>query len=33
VALEAGRTAVELGRIDPDHAESALVELEQQLSI
>jgi hypothetical protein len=32
-ALEAGKTAVELGRIDPEHAEAALVELEQQLSM
>jgi|SRR5690348_2527584 hypothetical protein len=32
-ALEAGKTAVELGRIDPEHAEAALVELEQQLSV
>jgi hypothetical protein len=32
-ALEAGRTAVELGRIDPEHAEAALTELEQQLSV
>jgi hypothetical protein len=33
VALEAGKTAVESGRIDPEHAEAALVELEQQLSV
>ena len=32
-ALEAGKTAVELGRIDPEYAEAALVELEQQLSM
>jgi hypothetical protein len=32
-AVEAGKTAVEIGRIDPEHAEAALVELEQQLSI
>jgi hypothetical protein len=32
-ALEAGKTAVELGRIDPEDAEAALVELEQQLSM
>jgi hypothetical protein len=32
-ALEAGKIAVELGRIDPEHAEAALVELEQQLSV
>jgi hypothetical protein len=32
-ALEAGKTAVEIGRISPEHAEAALVELEQQLSI
>jgi hypothetical protein len=31
-ALEAGKTAVESGRIDPHYAEAALVELEQQLS-
>jgi len=30
-ALEAGITAVETGRIDPEHAEAALIELEQQL--
>ena len=29
-AVEAGKTAVEIGRIDPQHAEAAL---EQQLSI
>ena len=32
-ALEAGITAVETGRIDPEHAEAALIELEQQLSV
>jgi hypothetical protein len=32
-ALEAGKTAVESGRIDPEHAEAALTELEQQLSV
>jgi hypothetical protein len=32
-ALEAGITAVESGRIDPEHAEAALIELEQQLSL
>jgi len=32
-AVEAGKTAVEIGRIDPQHAEAALIELEQQLSI
>jgi hypothetical protein len=32
-ALEAGKTAVESGRIDPEHAEAALIELEQQLSV
>jgi hypothetical protein len=32
-ALEAGITAVEAGRIDPEHAEAALIELEQQLSV
>ena len=31
-ALEAGKTAVEIGRIDPENAEAALTELEQQLS-
>ena len=31
-ALEAGKTAVESGRIDPHYAEVALVELEQQLA-
>jgi thiazole synthase ThiGH ThiG subunit len=31
VALEAGKTAVEMGRIDPEHAEAALTEIEQQL--
>jgi hypothetical protein len=32
-AVEAGKVAVEIGRIDPEHAEAALIELEQQLSI
>ena len=32
VALEEGKTAVESGRIDPEQAEVALNELEQQLS-
>src|SRR5215467_13349240 len=32
-AVEAGRTAAEIGKIDPEHAEAALVELEQQLSL
>ena len=31
VALEAGKAAVEIGRIDPEHAEAALTEIEQQL--
>jgi hypothetical protein len=31
-ALEAGKAAVEIGRIDPEHAEAALTELEQQLN-
>jgi hypothetical protein len=31
-ALEVGKTAVESGRIDPERAEVALNELEQQLS-
>ena len=31
-ALEAGRTAVESGRIEPEQAEGALNDLEQQLS-
>jgi len=31
-ALEVGKTAVESGRIDPEQAEVALNELEQQLS-
>ena len=31
LALKAGKTAVEIGRIDPEHAEAALTELEQQL--
>jgi hypothetical protein len=31
-ALEAGKTAVESGRIDPHYAEAALIELEEQLS-
>jgi hypothetical protein len=30
-ALEAGKAAVEIGRIDPEHAVAALTELEQQL--
>ena len=30
--LEAGKAAVETGRIDPEYAEAALIELEQQLS-
>lgn len=30
-ALEAGKTAVEIGKIDPEHAEAALIELEEQL--
>jgi hypothetical protein len=32
-ALEAGKTAAESGTIDPEHAEAALSELEQQLSV
>lgn len=32
-ALEAGKAAVEIGRIDPEHAEAALTELEQQLRV
>ena len=32
-ALEAGKAAVEIGRIDPEHAEAALTELEQQLHV
>jgi len=32
VALEAGKTAVEIGRIDPEQAEVALNELELQLA-
>src|ERR1700730_626360 len=32
-AVEAGIMAVETGRIDPEHAEAALIELEQQLSV
>jgi len=32
VALETGKAAVEIGRIDPEHAEAALTELEQQLN-
>jgi len=32
-ALEAGKAAVEIGRIDPEHAEAALIELEQQLRV
>jgi len=31
-ALEVGKTAVESGRIDPEQADVALNELEQQLS-
>jgi len=31
-ALEVGKTAVESGRIDPEEAEGALNDLEQQLS-
>jgi hypothetical protein len=30
-ALEAGKAAVEIGRIDPEQAEAALTELEEQL--
>ena len=33
VALEAGKSAAESGKIDPEHAEAALIELEQQLSV
>ena len=32
-ALDAGKMAVEIGRIDPEEAEAALTELEQQLSV
>src|SRR5262252_3931959 len=32
-ALEAGKTAVESGRIDPEQAEDALNELEEELSV
>jgi hypothetical protein len=32
-AVEAGRTAVETGSVNPEHAEAALIEVEQQLSI
>ena len=32
-ALEAGKTAVEIGRIDPEQAKAALSELEQQLVV
>jgi hypothetical protein len=32
-ALDAGKTAVEIGKIDPEHAEAALAELEQQLEV
>jgi hypothetical protein len=32
IAVEAGRTAVETGKIDPDAAEGALGEMEQELS-
>ena len=31
-ALQAGKTAVESGRIDPHYAEAVLIELEEQLS-
>jgi hypothetical protein len=31
-ALEAGKTAVESGKIDPGYAEAVLIELEEQLS-
>ena len=33
IALEAGKTAVEIGRIDPEQAEAALTQLEQQLDV
>ena len=32
-AVEAGKTAVEIGRIDPEQAEAALIELEHQLYV
>jgi hypothetical protein len=32
-AVEVGKTAVETGSIDPEHAEAALSELEQQLYV
>jgi hypothetical protein len=32
-ALEVGKTAVEIGKIDPEDAEAALTELEQQLDV
>jgi len=32
-ALEAGKTAVEIGTIDPERAEAELIELEQQLLV
>ena len=32
-ALEAGKTAAESGKIDPEQAEAALVELEEELSV
>jgi hypothetical protein len=32
VALDAGRTAAEVGKIDPDDAEAALCEMEEQLA-
>jgi thiazole synthase ThiGH ThiG subunit len=32
-AVEAGKQAVDAGRIDPEHAESALTELENQLLV
>jgi hypothetical protein len=32
-ALEDGKIAAECGKIDPEHAEAALSELEQQLSV
>ena len=31
VALEDGKTAAEIGRIDPEEAEASLTEMEQQL--
>jgi len=33
VAVEDGKTAAEIGRIDPEQAEAALTELEQQLHV